>query len=189
MENDKIPRNILSLIISISFLNLLIYLITQAFFAYGMFRDEYYYLACANRLDFGYVDHPPFSIWILALWKSLFGDSMIVIRMIPAIVTSIILFMIGMFTVRLGGGKTAVLISTITFMLSPIFLGMNTIYSMNTFDFLFWISSAYIFLRIVQTNNQKLWLLLGVVIGFGLLNKTRCSGCAQELLLEHFSLH
>jgi hypothetical protein len=43
---------------------------------------------------------------------------------------------------------------------------------MNTFDFLFWIFSAYVFLRIVQRGNNKLWLLLGVVIGFGLLNKT-----------------
>jgi 4-amino-4-deoxy-L-arabinose transferase-like glycosyltransferase len=172
MKNEKIPRNILLLIISISFLNFLIYLITQAFFSYGIFRDELYYLACANRLDFGYVDHPPLSIWILALWKSLFGDSMFVIRIVPAIVSSVIVFIIGLFTVRLGGGKTAVLISTTTFMLSPIFLGMNTIYSMNTFDFLFWISSAYIFLRIIQTNDYKLWLLLGVVIGFGLLNKT-----------------
>jgi len=43
---------------------------------------------------------------------------------------------------------------------------------MNTFDFLFWISSSYIFLRIVQTKNFKLWFLIGVVIGFGLLNKT-----------------
>ncbi|NWF51441.1 MAG: glycosyltransferase family 39 protein, partial [Ignavibacteriaceae bacterium] len=162
----------LILMTSISILNLLIYLITQALFAYGIFRDELYYIACANRPDIGYVDHPPFSIWILAIWQSLFGDSMFAIRIVPAIVTSVILFIIGLFTLRLGGGKTAVSISTIAFMLSPIFLGMNTIYSMNVFDFLFWISSAYIFLRIIQTENRKLWLLLGIVIGFGLLNKT-----------------
>lgn len=183
MENKKIPRNILQLIILFSFLNLLIYLITQAFFAYGIFRDELYYLACANRLGFGYVDHPPFSIWILALWKSLFGDSMFVIRIVPAIITSVIIFIIGLFTVRLGGGKTAVSISTVTFMLSPIFLGMNTIYSMNVFDFFFWISSAYIFLRIIQTNNQKFWLLLGVATGFGLLNKTSMLWLCAAILI------
>jgi len=172
MEKEKIPRNILTLITSITLLNLLIYLITQIFFAYGIFRDELYYLACANRIDTGYVDHPPFSIWILAVWKYFFGDSVFVIRIIPAVVTSIVVFMIGLFTVRLGGNKQAVIISTVAFMLSPIFLGMNTIYSMNVFNFLFWISSSYIFLRIIQTGNRRLWLLLGVVVGFGLLNKT-----------------
>ena len=137
MENLKISRNLITLILTISIINLLIYLLTTAFTSYGMFRDEYYYLACANRLDFGYVDHPPFSIWILALWKSLFGDSMFVIRIVPAIVSSVIVFINGLFTLRLGGSKVAVIISTVAFMLSPIFLGMNTIYSMNVFDFLF----------------------------------------------------
>ncbi|OGU68865.1 MAG: hypothetical protein A2W30_01175 [Ignavibacteria bacterium RBG_16_36_9] len=172
MENSKISRNLITLILSISLLNLVIYLLTTAFTSYGIFRDEYYYLACANRLDFGYVDHPPLSTLILSLWKSLFGDSMFVIRIVPAIVSSVIVFMIGLFTIRLGGSKAAVIISTVAFMLSPIFLGMNTIYSMNVLDFLFWLSSAYVFLRIVQTGNSRLWILLGVVIGFGLLNKT-----------------
>ena len=172
MENSKISRNLITLILSISLLNLVIYLLTTAFTSYGIFRDEYYYLACANRLDFGYVDHPPLSTLILSSWKSLFGDSMFVIRIVPAIVSSIIVYMIGLFTIRLGGSKAAVIISTVAFMLSPIFLGMNTIYSMNVLDFLFWLSSAYVFLRIVQTGNSRLWILLGVVIGFGLLNKT-----------------
>ena len=76
MKTDKQKQ--ITLIFSITLINLTIYLITQAFFSYGMFRDEYYYLACANRLDFGYVDHPPLSIWILGFWKMLFGDSMFV---------------------------------------------------------------------------------------------------------------
>jgi 4-amino-4-deoxy-L-arabinose transferase-like glycosyltransferase len=172
MENEKIPRNILALIISVALLNLIISLVTQAFFAYGIFRDELYYLASTSRLDIGYVDHPPFSIWVLAIWKSLFGDSMFVIRIVPAIVSTVVIFIIGIFTLRLGGGKSAVIISTITIMLAPIFLGMNTIYSMNTFDFFFWISSSYIFLRIIQTGNKNLWYLLGIVLGLGLMNKT-----------------
>ncbi len=33
---------------------------------YGYFVDELYYLACADHLGWGYVDHPPFSIALLA---------------------------------------------------------------------------------------------------------------------------
>ena len=29
---------------------------------YGYFIDELYYIACSDRLAFGYVDHPPLSI-------------------------------------------------------------------------------------------------------------------------------
>ncbi len=31
------------------------------------FRDEFYYLACSHRLDWGYVDQPPLSIALLWL--------------------------------------------------------------------------------------------------------------------------
>lgn len=38
---------------------------------YGYFIDELYYIACARRLDFGYVDHPPLAPAILRLiWRS-----------------------------------------------------------------------------------------------------------------------
>lgn len=169
--NSLIKKN-LPLILSITLINLLLYLVTTIFFSYGIFRDEYYYIACANRLDFGYVDHPPLSVFILAVWKFFLGDSLIAIRLIPALISTATVFMIGLFTLRLGGERSAIIISTAAYMLTPIFLGMNTIVSMNTLDFFFWISSAYIFLRIIQEQNPKLWLLLGVVLGLGLLNKT-----------------
>jgi 4-amino-4-deoxy-L-arabinose transferase-like glycosyltransferase len=170
--NQSEKNNLLSVIFFIAILNLIICLITQAFFAYGLFRDELYYLACANRLQLGYVDHPPLSIYILAVWKSLFGDAMFVIRIVPAIISSATIFIIGLFTMRLGGAKTAIIISAIAYMLTPIFLGMNTFYSMNSFDFFFWITSAYFFLRIIDEGNPKHWIVLGVVLGLGLLNKT-----------------
>lgn len=165
-------EQIINIILSISILNLLIYIFTLYFTSYGIFRDELYYIACANRPALGYVDHPPLSIWILAGWKFLLGDSLFVIRLLPAFISSISIFILGLFTFRLGGGKSAVIISMATFMLVPVFLGMTTIYSMNVFDFFFWILAAYIFLQIIESSNSKLWYTLGIVIGFGLLNKT-----------------
>ena len=169
---EKKYEQIINIILLISILNLLVYIFTLYFTSYGIFRDELYYIACANRPAFGYVDQPPLSIWILAVWKSLLGDSLFVIRLLPAFISSITIFILGLFTFRLGGGKSAVIISMITFTLSPIFLGMTTIYSMNVFDFFFWILAAYFFLQILESSNHKLWYALGIVIGLGLLNKT-----------------
>ncbi|MCI0474495.1 MAG: glycosyltransferase family 39 protein [Ignavibacteria bacterium] len=165
-------EQIVNIILAISIINLLVYIFTLYFTSYGIFRDELYYIACANRPAFGYVDQPPLSIWILAAWKFLLGDSLFVIRLLPAFISSIRIFILGLFTFRLGGGRSAVIISTVTFMLTPIFLGMTTIYSMNVFDFFFWILTAYIFLQILESSNNKLWYTLGIVIGLGLLNKT-----------------
>ena len=48
---------------------------------YGYFRDELYYLASTDHLDWGYVEHPPFSIAVLALVRHVLGDSLIALRM------------------------------------------------------------------------------------------------------------
>ena len=35
---------------------------------YGFYSDELYYLACARRPAFGYVDHPPLFVWLLGAY-------------------------------------------------------------------------------------------------------------------------
>src|SRR5258706_12150879 len=52
---------------------------------YGYFRDELYYIACSDHLDWGYVDHPPLSIAVLALTRRLLGDSLLAIRLPAAL--------------------------------------------------------------------------------------------------------
>lgn len=51
---------------------------------YGIFVDEYYYLACSKRLSWGYVDQPPFSIFLLSLFR-IDGNSILFLRFIPAV--------------------------------------------------------------------------------------------------------
>ena len=47
---------------------------------YGWFRDELYYAACARRLAWGYVDHPPMVAAIARLAHAIFGDSLVGLR-------------------------------------------------------------------------------------------------------------
>ena len=85
-----------TLIAAFAFIKLLIHLATNIWGGYGYFRDELYYLACANHLDFGYVDQPPFSIYMLALNRWLIGDSIFAIRLIPALLGAATVFLTGL---------------------------------------------------------------------------------------------
>ena len=63
----------------------LLHVVSSAWVAYGWVGDELYFLDCAHRLAWGYVDHPPFSIAVLRLWTELLGESMLAVRLLPAL--------------------------------------------------------------------------------------------------------
>ena len=53
---------------------------------YGLFTDELYFLACGEHLDWGYVDMPPLTAFQAWLARSLFGDSLYAIHLLPALI-------------------------------------------------------------------------------------------------------
>ena len=53
----------------------LLYFVPGVFGAYGIFIDELYYVSCAKRLAWGYVDHPPLAPFLLRGALAMFGDS------------------------------------------------------------------------------------------------------------------
>lgn len=142
---------------------------------YGIYRDELYYLACASHPAFGYIDHPPFSIWMLGLWGGIFGKSVSAIRLLPALLHAVSAFYLVRIAARLGGGRFAQYMTGVALATSPLYLGLTAFYSMNALDMLFWAVSIYLFVCIlgggVPADIRRYWLILGVVLGFGLLNK------------------
>ncbi len=167
----KTEQSTIVLILVLSALKLLIHLYTNAFAGYGIFRDELYYLSCASRPDFGYVDQPPFSIWVLSIIRLLIGDSVFAIRLLPAILGAATVFVTGMMVKKIGGSKLAIMIASLAVIFAPIFLGMNTYYSMNSFDIFLWALAFYIVVLIIKDDKQVNWILLGIILGIGLMNK------------------
>lgn len=138
---------------------------------YGYFRDELYYIACSEHLAWGYVDHPPLSIAILAATRALLGDSMLAIRM-PVILAGATTVMItGMLARALGGGRFAQALAALGFTVMPVMLVMSTFFSMNAFDLLCWVGAAYLLVELVARDTLGNWLLFGLVVGVGMLNK------------------
>ena len=155
----------------VSLSGFILLMIVNIFFAYGIFRDEFYYLACANHLSWGYVDQPPLSILFLKISTFFFGNSMIGMRVLPALCASAVIFITGIITIELNGGKTAIILSTLAVLFTPVYLSIFDFYSMNSFDILFWALLFLIIVKIIKTDNQKLWILFGVILGLGFQNK------------------
>ena len=143
--------------------------------SYGYFRDELYYLACADHPAAGYVDQPPLSILFLSAWRAVFGDSLVALRIPPLLLGASVIVLIALLARRLGGGRVAQGLAACAAACAPIWLGMSRYYSMNSFDIFFWALAALLLAEILDLDPgrgaMRLWLLLGVVLGLGLENK------------------
>lgn len=175
----------------IALLNLFLHLL--AIHGFGFFRDEFYYIACSDHLDFGYVDQPPLSILLLKFIRLTLGDSLAAIRILPVLSGAFIVFFTGLIARELGGKKFALILASAA-AFAPIgnFFTFN-IYSMNFLDFLFWQVAIYLVIKIIKTNNQKYWLMFGLTAGFGLQNKISvlflCFGIVVGILLTKERKH
>ncbi len=150
-------------------LHVLLHLATNG--RYGIFRDEFYYLACADHLAWGYVDHPPLSIALLALQRALLGDSVHAIRLLPALAGAALILLAAVLARELGGGRFAQGLAALCVAIVPQYLVITGYYSMNALDLLVWAVGALLVIRMVKTDDDRLWLWLGAVLGLGLLNK------------------
>jgi hypothetical protein len=178
---------IATLTIPLAFAGVKLLLQALAITNYGYFRDELYYIACSKRLAWGYVDQPPFSIAVLAAVTAVLGDSLVAVRAVPALLGAGTVFFTGLIARDLGGGRVAQAIACLCALLPPVWLAVDHFYSMNAFDTFFWTLSAWLLLRALDEIRVSRWLLLGVVLGIGLLNKTSMlwfgGGLAVGLLL------
>src|SRR4051812_23152840 len=155
---------------------------------YGYHRDELYYLACAEHLAWGYVDHPPFAVAMIALTRAIAGESAAALRVVPAIAGALTVLMIGLITRRLGGRGLAQALAMAAAIVSPFYLALDGYFSMNAFDLLVWSVAAWLLIAILDGGPERLWVWLGVVLGIGLENKISVLwlgfGIAAGLLLS-----
>ncbi len=138
---------------------------------YGIFRDELYYLAHSNHLGFGYVDHPPLIGWITWFTRSVLGDSIYAVRFFPAVAAGLAVYITAAITRQLGGGRFAQALAALAVVMAPGYIGLFSTLSMNSFDVVFWSLVVAVFVRILKSDDLRLWLLFGVVAGIGLENK------------------
>lgn len=152
-------------------ITLLIHLISSLFFAYGYFRDEFYYLVCGDHLAFGYVDHPPLIAVIARVTRTLLGDSLVAIRLPSAFAHAGLVLLTGLMARMLGGRRFAQALACVAVLLAPVYLVGGNMLSTVPFDELCWGFVAFFLLRLLITDDPRYWLAVGASVGIGLETK------------------
>src|ERR1700678_4455264 len=74
---------------------------------YGFHRDELQVLSDARHLDWGFVPYPPLTPFVERVGLSLFGLSMVGLRLFSVIAQAILVVVAGLMARELGGGRLA----------------------------------------------------------------------------------
>ena len=138
---------------------------------YGYFVDELYYLACSHHLAWGYVDQAPLIAVITWLERVTLGDSLHALRFLPALAAGLKVLLAGLIAKELGARRYAMTLACVAVIFAPLYLGLDSLLTMNVFEPCFWMACALVVLKIFNGASPKLWLLFGVVAGMGLQNK------------------
>jgi len=138
---------------------------------YGFHRDELYFLACARHLDWGYVDQPPLVPAMARLATAVLGPSVVGIRMLPALAGGAAVVFTALTARELGGGRRAQVLAALAAATSPEVLAAFHLLSTIAFDLFFWSAITLLVVRLLRTQDDRLWLAVGAVAGLGLMNK------------------
>jgi len=167
-----------------------VYLIALAYFVlhmvtatrYGYFRDALYYLACADHLAFGYVDQPPFFPFIAWIGRHTLGTSLPALIFWPALAGAARIVLVAAFARELGARRFGAALAAMLAATPGVWWVTDHQFAMNAFEPLFWTGCAYVILRMIHTQNRKLWLVFGAISGLGLENKYSIAVFAFALL-------
>src|SRR5438477_8473157 len=137
-----------AIVLSIAAADLLFHLLIAN--RYGIFRDELYYLACSEHLDAGYVDQPPLIAIVAWIARHVFGESLIGLRLLPALAGAATVWLGGRLAREMGGGAFAQALTALAIIAAPVFLLVHHWLTMNAFEPLIWLGCAWCIARAIN---------------------------------------
>ncbi len=156
-------------VLGLAVVKLLFHLLTAS--RYGIFRDELYYLACGEHLDWGYVDQPPMIALVAWIARHWFGDWLVGLRFIPALAGAATVWLTGKLVRELGGGIFAQILAALAVICVPIYLILYHWLTMNAFEPLIWMGCLWCIVRAINRNDPHYWIWFGVLVGLGMETK------------------
>jgi 4-amino-4-deoxy-L-arabinose transferase-like glycosyltransferase len=137
----------------------------------GWHRDELDTLDNARYLAWGYVSYPPVAPFIARVALTLFGSSLIGVRLFSTLAHAVAMLLAGLMARELGGRRWAQIIAAVAAAIAPYALLGSVLFHYSSFDYLWWVLIAYLMIRLLKSDDARWWLGIGGAIGVGMITK------------------
>ena len=138
---------------------------------YGWFRDELYFRSLGRRLGVAFADVPLFTPLVARGTATLFGDSLVALRVWPALCVVAVVMLNASLCKEFGGDRHSRTVAAAAVAGSPIALIFGHVFHYAAFDVLAWTVVVWCVVRIVAGASAMWWLAVGVTVGVGYENK------------------
>jgi Dolichyl-phosphate-mannose-protein mannosyltransferase len=136
---------------------------------YGYVRDELYFLAAGHHPAFGYVDQPPLTPLIARLSALLSGNTLVGLRVVPALGLAALVVLTAAMSRLLGAGRVGQILAALAAATCGEYLGAMHELTTTMPDFVFWALTLYLVMRLLTSRDPRWWLAIG-----------GCAGVASE---------
>lgn len=134
-------------------------------------RDELLYFSLGLHPAAGYATVPPMIGWIAGIMQGIFGTSVFAVRLFPAVMSGVMVYLVAAIAREMGGSGYARILAATGFTISIVGLRAFLFFQPVHIDIFFWTLIFYLIIRYVNTSSDKYLLLLGITAGAGMLNK------------------
>lgn len=138
---------------------------------FGFHRDELYFVEASKHLSPSYVDFQPAVPVLVRLERFVFGDSIYGLRLIPVLAGAAAVVLAALIARELGADRRGQVFAAAALAVIPLFVGMSTTLNTVVLETPAWMLVSLIFIRLVRTDDERLWPWLGFAIGLSLLVK------------------
>ena len=132
---------------------------------YGYHRDELYFLAAGQHPAFGYVDQPPLTPMLARLSAAVFGNTLVGVRVLPALALAALVVLSAAMSRVLGAGRTGQVLAALATATCGEYLGTMHLLTTTAPDFVGWAVTLLLVLRLLQSRDPRWWLAVGGCVG------------------------
>ncbi len=150
---------------------------------YGYHRDELYFLVAGQHPALGYVDQPLLAPMVARLSSALFANSLIGLRVIPALLLGWLAVASSSMARLLGGGVPARRIAALATVACGEYLATAHLLTTTVFDFAAWAGALWSGVHLLESDDSRWLLAVAAFVGVGLDAKWNIAFLAFALII------